>query len=449
MLRNFLAFMALIMFFVVGCAREDVSYDGPSLEELIEEEHGDDWWIAGEEDEHDGDGGGMPHLTLPFPSGKWWVVTQSYDTGTHQNWGFEFGDDTYALDFTRSGCEAYGEEVTPIADGTVYRVTYDGYGDQGYGNSVIIDHGDGYYSRYAHLSEVMVNLHESVDTYDYLGRVGNTGYSVGTACSEHPGTHLHLVFYRDTGGYPESVKPEPMSGHIGYSYNCWYNREGNESCWGDPGEYESNDYYDDEGNLDITHFELNPSWGTAGETEFIWTTVVNSPDYEPEATLKIHNSNDNHTYDFSMECVSSESPWVFIYRKSLRDPISYNYWVQVSNGDGNDRSRTSTVRVQNSTRHEPYIYHYDWSPDRGNAGSTVFQWEVGMTSNGSPDILLNILNPSDGRVYDFHMDRRGSSYWWSAEYEKTLRDDTIYPFWISVNNGYTTTTTDVGTVDVR
>lgn len=447
MLRTLWAILAFL--FMFGCGSTYDTAEIPSLKDILEDKYGEDGYIVDPDNnasDHDGDGGGMPYLTLPFPSGKWWVVTQTYNTGTHQNWGFEYGDDRYALDFTRNGCDAYGEEVTPIADGYVSKVTYDGYGDQGYGNSVIINHGEGYYSRYGHLADIYVGLGESVDINRTIGLVGNTGYSVGTACSEHPGTHLHLVFYRENGGWPEGTKPEPMSGIYDFTYNCWYNRDGGESCWGDPGDYEATEEIDDEGELNLTHFDINPSWGTAGETEFIWTSVVDSPDYQPDATLQIYNSNDGHTYDFDMALITHSNPWVFVYRKSLRDPLTYTYWVEVSNGDGNDRSGVESVRVYSKSDQKPNIYRLDWSPASGQAGSTEFEWEVSFVSRGDPDAILKILNPNDGHVYDFDMDRRGSSYWWSAEYEKTLRDEANYLFWVEVNNGDTVTTSELGRV---
>lgn len=51
------------------------------------------------------------------------------------------------------------------------------------GNYVLVDHGGGLYSGYAHLSEIMVELDEMVLMGDILGEVGSTGRSLGP--------HLH------------------------------------------------------------------------------------------------------------------------------------------------------------------------------------------------------------------------------------------------------------------
>lgn len=58
---------------------------------------------------------------------------------------------------------------------------------QGYGNRVVIDHGNGYRSLYAHLSNVYVSVGETVSRGQLLGQMGSTGRSTGT--------HLHLEIH--------------------------------------------------------------------------------------------------------------------------------------------------------------------------------------------------------------------------------------------------------------
>lgn len=59
----------------------------------------------------------------------------------------------------------------------------------GYGNRVIIDHGNGYTTLYAHLSSVHVRPGQTVRRGNVVGRMGSTGRSTGT--------HLHLEIRRN------------------------------------------------------------------------------------------------------------------------------------------------------------------------------------------------------------------------------------------------------------
>ena len=61
------------------------------------------------------------------------------------------------------------------------RVIEAGWPDNGgYGNRVIIDHGNGYRTLYAHMSQVYVVAGQSVNRGDAIGKMGSTGRSTGT-----------------------------------------------------------------------------------------------------------------------------------------------------------------------------------------------------------------------------------------------------------------------------
>jgi murein DD-endopeptidase MepM/ murein hydrolase activator NlpD len=66
------------------------------------------------------------------------------------------------------------------------RVEFAGWDSTGYGNMVLIDHGNGYKTRYGHLSQIMVLSGQSVARGAVIGRMGSTGHSTG------PHTHFEI-----------------------------------------------------------------------------------------------------------------------------------------------------------------------------------------------------------------------------------------------------------------
>ena len=68
-----------------------------------------------------------------------------------------------------------GTEFTAIADGIVVKAEY----NRAYGNMVIIDHGGGVQTLYAHGSEIIAQVGQEVHAGDVVLKVGSTGYSTG------------------------------------------------------------------------------------------------------------------------------------------------------------------------------------------------------------------------------------------------------------------------------
>jgi hypothetical protein len=82
----------------------------------------------------------------------------------------------YGMDFTAP----LGTEVYATGDGTVAGMLSS---QRGLGKHIVIDHGFGYTSTYAHLSNFNVRVGQKVQRGDIIGYVGNTGTSVAN--------HLH------------------------------------------------------------------------------------------------------------------------------------------------------------------------------------------------------------------------------------------------------------------
>ena len=72
-----------------------------------------------------------------------------------------------------------GTEVYATGDGTVVEAGW----QTGYGNTIVIDHGFGYVTRYAHLQAFRTQRGKKVVRGEVIGEVGNTGKSTGP--------HLH------------------------------------------------------------------------------------------------------------------------------------------------------------------------------------------------------------------------------------------------------------------
>lgn len=77
-------------------------------------------------------------------------------------------------------------KVLPVNDGVVLTIVH---GNLGYGRRVIVDHGDGMQSLYAHLGLITVDEGDVVTKDTVLGEIGLTGWSTGP--------HLHLEMHKN------------------------------------------------------------------------------------------------------------------------------------------------------------------------------------------------------------------------------------------------------------
>ncbi|HMI04627.1 MAG TPA: M23 family metallopeptidase [Pedobacter sp.] len=78
----------------------------------------------------------------------------------------------------------YGEVVKSTASGRVVTAGRRG----GYGNCVVISHGNGFETYYGHLSKILIKAGQQVKAGEKIGRIGSTGRSTGP--------HLHYEVHR-------------------------------------------------------------------------------------------------------------------------------------------------------------------------------------------------------------------------------------------------------------
>ncbi len=104
----------------------------------------------------------------------------------------EFG---YRWGRLHAGLDIGAPEGSPIWAARSGTVTYAG-AMGGYGNIVLLDHGGGLSTAYAHQSAILVGVGASVSTGEQIGQVGSTGNSTGP----------HLHFETRIGGTPQNPR---------------------------------------------------------------------------------------------------------------------------------------------------------------------------------------------------------------------------------------------------
>ncbi|HET9252469.1 MAG TPA: peptidoglycan DD-metalloendopeptidase family protein [Candidatus Eisenbacteria bacterium] len=106
---------------------------------------------------------------LPWPvSGK---VARSF--GQQKNPRFNTTTFNSGVDIAAN----FGAPITAVAKGRVDYVNW----LEGYGKCAIINHGGGFYTLYANASEILVSVGKDVAAGETIGRVGDTGSTIGTA----------------------------------------------------------------------------------------------------------------------------------------------------------------------------------------------------------------------------------------------------------------------------
>src|SRR5215216_3482112 len=130
-------------------------------------------------------GGAVGFGAFIWPSNKHYLSGFDYTPGAN-HWGIDI-----------AGNEGEGVYAT---DAGV--VVYAGWNNYGYGNMIMVDHGNDFQSLYAHLSGINVTCGQSVGQGELIGAIGTTGHSSGP--------HLHFEI-RSLSSFvnPHDVLPPP------------------------------------------------------------------------------------------------------------------------------------------------------------------------------------------------------------------------------------------------
>ncbi len=95
-----------------------------------------------------------------------------------------FGSNDSVRDHSHTGLDISAPYGTPIKAAASGTVTYSGNANDGYGYYVIISHGNGVTTVYAHCSQLLVSKGQTVSQGTVIAKVGSTGNSTGN--------HLHF-----------------------------------------------------------------------------------------------------------------------------------------------------------------------------------------------------------------------------------------------------------------
>ena len=143
--------------------KEDLEFDMKEIQmeidKLYEELEFQDTYVGGE---------------FLWPSATHTKITSKYGWRYWSNGSSDFHT---GIDIAGSG--AYGTNILAANDGTVIYVKTTYVAGKGYGKYLIIDHGGGYSTLYAHCSSISVKTGQTVSRGDVIGKVGSTGNSTG------------------------------------------------------------------------------------------------------------------------------------------------------------------------------------------------------------------------------------------------------------------------------
>lgn len=106
-----------------------------------------------------------------------WPVPGNTYVSSSYGWRFGGSDFHTGMDITMGG--AFGKPIVASKSGVV---KYVGWDPNGYGKYLIVDHGGGYSTLYAHCSSIQVSTGQTVGQGERIASIGSTGWSSGPHC---------------------------------------------------------------------------------------------------------------------------------------------------------------------------------------------------------------------------------------------------------------------------
>lgn len=129
-----------------------------------------------------------------------WPTNQPSIITSH--FGYRWGTIHDGMDISGTG---YGSPVYASLDGVVVSSQYGGMVGSSAGKNVVIQHSNGYYSVYAHCSQLYVRVGQQVTRGQKIAAMGNTGFVTGT--------HLHFgLFYGKPYNGGKAIDPRQLWG---------------------------------------------------------------------------------------------------------------------------------------------------------------------------------------------------------------------------------------------
>ncbi|HAQ05208.1 TPA: hypothetical protein DCP13_00120 [Candidatus Azambacteria bacterium] len=142
-------------------------------------------------------------LRLPFGDGESWHVSQGNNSSPTHN-----GNEAYAWDFNKDGTSCNEDKGEPVFAPASGKITSAGWYSNAWGNIIIINYGNGYYGRIAHVLNdqafpIKVKVGQYVFAGELIGYNGDTGTSAG-GCA-----HIHYQTENASG-----VSLDPIANNI-------------------------------------------------------------------------------------------------------------------------------------------------------------------------------------------------------------------------------------------